>query len=121
MKTCALGALAQIGAAADTHIWDAHRGCSALAGALLVAQGLVGRAARNRIATRVGSEFATRASAEPRGTVPPAVFARALLRELAVDAGEPRGLGHDVIFAAYALRAIEVFGIDPWPSLLDGP
>lgn len=121
MKDFAIKALVQIEVSAETGIWEAHNGCSALAGALLISRGLIGTDAREGVERQIGLILGVDRPLPTRATViPRAVFAEIILKELAPDAKQPKEIGHDVIYTAYVLRAIEVFQIDPWPSLLRG-
>jgi len=121
MKDYASKALAQIEASAEKGIWEAHTGCSVLAGALLVSQQLVERDAMLPIESLIRLKAgADRPPPAKTATLSRTIFAEKILRELAPDAQQPKEIGHDVIYSAYVLRALEVFEIDPWPSLLAG-
>lgn len=121
MSTLARRALEQIANSAVAGIWDAHRGCAALAGAFLVNRGLVaGEAAAALKELLQGRTLAAPATedAVTFDAVSFAEFSETLVGELAFAADQPRELGHDVIYSAYVLRAIEVFEVQPWRGLL---
>jgi len=120
MKDYAIGSLAQIEVSARTGIWDAHKGCAAIAGALLLAQQLVKKDAAGAVEAQVKLQLGTDLNPAPsKEVISRTVFIKRILAELKVDARQPKGLGHDVIYSAYVLRALEVFEINPWNSLLE--
>lgn len=87
----AIAALLQIESTARGNFWDAHPGVSRLASLLL------------------------RAPQKPAPIVTP--FVAAALQALAPHADQPKELGHDVIYTAYVIRAVQRFEIEPWPTL----
>lgn len=123
MKDHVIAALRQIEDSAASNIWDAHQGCAAIAGALLCTEDLVDLNSRSALEHLV-RQFApldniSLATAERKR--PPLtfeIFAAKLLAEVAVAAEEPKEIGHDVIYAAYVLKALDSFKITPWESLL---
>jgi hypothetical protein len=121
MKSYAMRALRQVESSAQESIWEAHRGCAALAGALLIEDKLVDDDAHASIRTRIESILGS-PRAEPAR--PPIVrradFVQRILRELETEAEAPKEIGHDVIYSGYVLRALDAFDIDPWESLLEG-
>jgi hypothetical protein len=120
MRAFAIQALHQIEASAARGIWDAHQGCAALAGALLIqqclvaqnAKGLIEKLARLSIGSFQGDASSTK-------TIPRGPFAQKLLHEIGIAAQDPKQLGHDVIYSGYVLRALDVFRIVPMASLLE--
>ncbi|HEY1789346.1 MAG TPA: hypothetical protein VGJ73_14395 [Verrucomicrobiae bacterium] len=124
MKEYVVRALRQIEASAEKGIWEAHWGCSVIAGALLVEEKLIDNDAKASVASLLNSLLTLHAGLSEEGIedqniVERKPFAEKLLAELAHDAKEPRAIGHDVIYSAYVLKAIDRFGIPPWESLLD--
>jgi|GEM_PF-5908859 len=120
MNTLAIQALCQIEASSAKSIWDAHQGCAALAGALLVHQALVDSDANGLIETRIRTSLdSCRGHPGSGAAITRDSFAQRLLHEVGIHAQEPREIGHDVIYPAYVLRALDVFQIDPWDSLLE--
>jgi len=125
MKDYAIRALGQIEASARKGIWGAHWGCAVITGSLLVDEKLIDDEARTLVTgllkSMVDSEpNSSKAGSEDRVFIPRELFAEKLFAELAVGATEPKELGHDVIYSAYVLKALDHFGIMPWESLLDG-
>jgi hypothetical protein len=120
MKSYALQALHQIEISAKSNIWDAHRGCAAIAGTLLLSQHLVSDDARPAVVANIRFTLEPNHDLPPVGTgIPREVFATGILQELANEADTPHEIGHDVIYSAYVLRAIDVFDIEPWDTLLE--
>ena len=119
MKNLASKALRQIEASVASGIWEAHRGCAALAGVLLMHGRHVTGECEPIIKSRVHSllEDANQQE-ELGGRVSFDAFKDHVVHELAVFPQEPRELGHDVIYGAYVLRALDVFDIEPPQSLL---
>ncbi|MGB8356581.1 MAG: hypothetical protein WCD79_21965 [Chthoniobacteraceae bacterium] len=124
MKAYALKALKQIEASAKNGIWEAHWGCAVLAGALLIEENLIDRDATASVTALLDKLMASHTSFQEeengnQNLLPRELFAGKLLAELAPHAKEPAALGHDVIYSAYVLKALERFEIPPWESLLD--
>lgn len=122
MKELVLAALRQIEAVSVQNIWDAHRGCAVIAGAMLSSDGLLPTSpqrAVGRFISQCAADFSINAAPLQDARLPFDIFAQKLLTELAVDAEQPRELGHDVIYCAYVLQALARFDIPPWPSLLE--
>lgn len=121
MKKLAIQALRQIESSARKGIWDAHRGCSVIAGTLLLHDKLIDDGAALMIEAQIREVLDFQIEhPNPETGMSLSTFASRLLKELGVSAMEPREIGHDVIYSAYVLRALETFEIDPWNSLLDG-
>jgi len=124
MREYAVKALKQIEASAKKGIWEAHWGCAVIAGALLVEENLIGEDAKASVTTLLKRLITSRAGfqgegIEDRNLLQPGQFAEKLLAELAPHAKEPSEIGHDIIYSAYVLKALDRFGITPWESLLD--
>lgn len=121
MIDLAIRALRQIEHSAGGGIWNAHRGCAALAGALLLTQDRVDVAATDGVLAAIRAQLIEDDVSAPNSHVEISLeeFVPTLAKALAVDAERPRELGHDVIYSAYVLRAMEVFQIVPWCGLLD--
>lgn len=121
MRNLVTIALQQIVASAGDGIWQAHRGCAALAGVLLLHDDLVAPEARGLIDTHIRTTLhGCDAPDGKEASLQFDRFARYLLDEIALDAREPKELGHDVIYTAYILRALDAFSIPPWRALLEG-
>jgi hypothetical protein len=124
MREIAVKALRQIEASALGRIWDAHRGCGLIAGALLVQEDLItdeAKASVRRLLVRtLASQQDSRLeSFERRRSLTREQFSTSLRAALLPDARVPREIGHDVIYSAYVMKALDRFGITPWESLLD--
>ena len=124
MKAYAVKALKQIEASAKNGIWEAHWGCAVLAGALLIEENLIDGDAAASVTALLDKLMASHASFQEeeggnQNLLSRELFAGKLLTELAPHAKEPAALGHDVIYSAYVLKALERFEIPPWESLLD--
>lgn len=119
----AVSALRQIERSAGANIWDAHRGCAAIAGTLLIERRLIAGDAVPLVADLINRQLADEGGAglatESAEALPLIPFVRETLAELAVDADHPRELAHDVIYSAYVVRALEQHAIAPWPGLRD--
>lgn len=119
-REAALAALRQIERSVAGGIWDAHGGCAALAGIFILEEGCIHESARGFVEAHVDRLLSdTPPDPMDAESVSVDVFANAVLEELSRDAREPKAIGHDAIYAAYALRAVEVFQIAPWTSLLE--
>jgi hypothetical protein len=124
MKDLVVKALKQIEASAKTGIWEAHKGCSVVAGALLIEDSLIERDARSLVRALLermlvaGPSFEGRGS-EAQGGLGLGPFSTSLVAELRPHARSPREIGHDVIYSAYVVKALDRFGITPWESLRD--
>ena len=124
LKEYALQGLVQIEHTASTGLWHAHWGCAVIAGALLIAENLVEAEAKHEIeallrAISTEQKGFVPERARPRLAMEKGQFTGQLLAELAINADDPREIGHAVIYSAYVLKALDAFGIAPWASLLD--
>jgi hypothetical protein len=102
-------------------IWEAHRGCAVLAGALLIHENLVSNRAKEIILAKIQS--LARADEDPPDSAketPRSLFTDRLLKEVGISAQDPKEIGHDVIYSVYVLNTLDVLRIDPWESLLEG-
>jgi len=125
MKEYATRALKQIESSSKKGIWGAHWGCAVIAGALLIDEKLIEGDAKASVTGLLESILKSQADFQEEGSedrifLRRELFERKLLAELAIKAEEPKELGHDVIYSAYTLRALDHFKITPWESLLDG-
>ncbi len=120
MRKLVVTALKQIEVSAEGDIWGAHAGCAAIAGALLVTHNLVSAVVRSAVQLRVETLLREHSGAASQSAPISRRLARErILNELAMEACEPKALGHGVIYSAYVLRALEAFDIQPWQSLVD--
>ena len=118
MKAYAIKALKQIEASAKKGIWEAHWGCAVIAGALLVEEKLIDEDARASVTALLDALMASHASFREeedgnQNLLPRKLFAGKLLAELAPRAKEPVAIGHDIIYSACVLKALERFEIPP--------
>jgi hypothetical protein len=120
LRPFVLNALRQIEASVREGIWDAHFGCAAIAGALLIERNLVFKDAMPAL-TRSLKRLQIPAGIwdAEQNYFSRIAFQEEVIKELEPQAGESRELGHAVIYSAYVLKALDHFEIDPWESLLD--
>jgi hypothetical protein len=124
MREFVIKALEQIEASAAEGIWDAHWGCAMIAGALLIEENLVEEEAKPLVRHLLEGILMAKPGFEVKGggvraCLPRDRFGARILSELAPGAAVPTEIGHDVIYSAYAMRALERFRIAPWESLED--
>jgi len=122
MRDLVAKALEQIESSAKTGIWDAHRGCALIAGALLLEDNLLDEGAKALARSLLDGLLGAGPRAPRKGsTGSPRLereqFVASLVAELTPNARAPREIGHDIIYSAYVVRALERFGIAPWESL----
>ena len=124
MKDLVVKALKQIEASAKTGIWEAHKGCSVIAGALLIEDALIEKGARTLVRSLLEQVLVAGPSTDGKGCVVQddlglESFSTSLAAELRPHARSSREIGHDVIYSAYVVKALERFEITPWDSLRD--
>ena len=124
MRRFVAKALEQIASSAETGIWDAHRGCALIAGALLVDDGLIddeAKALARRLLDGISGAFpkVSRKASAGSTLLSREHFLANLVSELAPNARSPKEIGHDIIYSAYVMKALDRFDITPWESLRD--
>jgi len=119
MKEIAIKALRDIEASAENGIWEAHNGCAMLAGIFLVEEDLIATAAKSMVIEWLEENAASTHSSEfSREIISYDEFNARLIETLNKRATDVHEIGHDVIYSAYVLKALEFFSITPWKSLL---